>query len=253
MDGFFDCDDQGCFNHPLCKGEGTGASTGGATGGATGSTTGSNTGSSTGTATSGACASASPPALCDLKTADVTLEIQFDYAELMEFLGFCDCGLNFVGTGASTGVVDDSNPLLGVRVEFLGDWQQVPFNATGTTSTTTTTTWNPFGGGCPPSGQLVECDYVMTDTMWMGAPTAYHDFFFDVNTDPPTQMPHWVVHEFPNSFIPQPSASQARQYYITDLWADYDHAFPIVTETFLESYAGTFDEVSNEITVVFGK
>ena len=231
--GFFDCDDQGCFNAPDCAGEpGTNPGTG--------------TGTSTGTTTT----TGTPGSLADLTAASVNLRIFFDSS--LNGLGVCDCYIEWESYALATGVVDDSNPNLGVRVEFEGDWTIVPYytQPAGTTTTTGGAT-NPYFGYCQ-DGVIIQCDPAL-QSLWPGSSPAYHDFFFDTFDDPPSALKHWVVHEFPGAYIPSDTPSASKQFFITDMWAAYDHAFPVVSYETVESYPLLFDGVYTELDVVFEK
>ena len=72
-DGYFDCQDNGCWGHPACDGGSTGAGTGGATdGGPTGGPTGSNTGTETGNATGSTTGTTTGVTSCDAPLCDIT-------------------------------------------------------------------------------------------------------------------------------------------------------------------------------------
>ena len=178
----------------------------------------------------------------------------FDSA--LNSLGECDCFIEWTSTATALGEVDDSDPLLGVRVEFEGDWTIVPYATNPGTGTVATTTGDTgltgVFGGCPV-GWVEQCDPADL-ALWAGAPVSYHSFYFDTFTDPPTSLKDWVVHEFPGAHIPNmQSPSQAKQFFILDMWTSYQHSFPVVSYQTVEAYPLLFDAVVTDFNVFFEK
>ncbi|MFT4623288.1 MAG: hypothetical protein ACI8PZ_001944 [Myxococcota bacterium] len=157
-DGWFDCNDQDCFNSPDCLngGPGTGTATGGGTGGGSG-TGGGGTGGG-GTGTGGGGVDCTTP-ICDLKNVSLTYTLEVDWNEGIDLgLGLIptDCIITMEGGGDLWEV--DNN-----IVTFVGFWEE---------------SYN-------------DCDEGQQDLVhqWLGG--AFHSFLFD-----PSQMVllDWIAH-----------------------------------------------------------
>ena len=133
-DGYFDCQDNGCWGSPVCNGyTGAGPGTGGGPGAGTGAGTGAATGAGTGTGTATGTPNCTEP-VCDLTSVDVTMRMNFDLDGLLVAIGLCDCYLEFEGTGT----FEEYDPTL-ERVEFYGNWERTDPGVNGTTTTPTGT------------------------------------------------------------------------------------------------------------------
>ncbi|MCB9762732.1 MAG: hypothetical protein H6739_23225 [Alphaproteobacteria bacterium] len=165
QDGYFDCDDQGCWGSPDCDqvnpGDDTGVDgddtgSGGDDTGSGGDDTGSG-GDDTGNGGNGAGV---------VTSADVTLHVTFDV--INGTLGISDCETSYAGSGTQLRATD-------TRVEMQGSWR--------ITETTCT-----------------EGNAVFNDIVWVsGTEEAYHTFTFDAGL---TYMSMWTVHRDEGDYQP---------------------------------------------------
>ncbi len=271
-DGYFDCQDNGCWGSPDCDGY-VGPGTGGGPGGpgtGTGAATG--TGTGTGTATGQACTD--PP--CDLTEMSLDVHFEFDLQGLLAGLGFCDCYMDFHSDGVYETYDASTN-----RVEFTGDWVRTdpgpsattgptgPGTATGTGTGTGAGTGTGTGAGtgtgtgagtgtgifeaCDPL-VLRPCSDFIANGIWQTDQPVFHSFIFD-NSAAPNAVKDWITYEFPGAYYPSADPINAHQFYMTNLWADYDHsqASPHSTSQILESDPGGQFDVTIDWEVTFEK
>lgn len=210
-DGYFDCQDNGCWGSPDCDGNGNGNGTG--TGG-----NGTGTGSGTG---SGDCIHE----LCDITSVEVSYTIQVATNGLFDGLGgVCPCTIDFYGS-TTPYEVEEATP----RLTMFGYWNLVtPEAPTGTT----TGTGLEFEECPDPS---YRCGTWFTDAIWWDKDNfdAYQSFRFDSQL---TSVLDWVVHDVPTTINPSANPLTDRQYYVTDLGGSYNHEddAPFSTAQFVE-------------------
>jgi hypothetical protein len=165
QDGWFDCNDQDCFNSPDCAdgGGGGGSNTNNTgTGSGTGTGGGGGGGGGGGTATGGGTGTGGTDcvgALCDLKSMTLTYNLDVDWNQDVDLgLGLvpADCIITFEGGGDFWSV--DGNV-----VTFVGFWEE-SFN---------------------------DCDEDQQELVdsWLGG--AFHSFSFDLST---TVLLDWIAH-----------------------------------------------------------
>ena len=158
QDGWFDCNDQDCFNSPDCVegGGGTGGGTGGGgTGGGGGTAGGGGTGGGSGTGGGTDCVDP----ICDLKSVTLTYTLDVDWNQKVDLgLGLVpnDCVITFEG-GGDFWSVDNT------IVTFVGYWEE---------------SYN-------------DCDEEQDDLVasWLGG--SFHSFMFDPSQ---TVLLDWIAH-----------------------------------------------------------
>ena len=199
-DGYFDCQDNGCWGSPDCDGSGNGNGTG---------TGGNNNGTGTGTGSIDC-----QHELCDITAVEVNYTIVMETSGLFDgFGGICPCTLEFQGSAAPY-EVDEAVP----RLTMFGYWNLVTPEAPA--GTTTTTTSGLEFSECPDIS--FRCGTWFTDALWWDKQNldAYQSFRMDTQL---TTILDWVVHESPTTFNPSASPLTDRQYYVTDLASPYNH------------------------------
>lgn len=220
-DGYFDCQDNGCWGHPDCDGY-TGVGPGGGPGGTGTASGGSGTGTGTGTTAAGNCPGA---AQCDLTSMYLTVHFDVDFTEWLQPLGFCDCYIDFEGTG-TVNEYDAANN----RLEFSnGTWVRTDPGANTTTTPSTGTGTGTGTGGiggtfepCDPTAPPPPCENFISEGFWWTEEPVYHNFFWDP-AQPPTYISDWITHRNPGAWTPTSNPSANQQFYVTQLFAPYDH------------------------------
>ena len=250
--GYFDCQDKGCWDSPDCDGSNGGDADTDADADADVDVdvdTDSDTDTDT---TAGPCVDP----ICDLTHVEVSVRYEFQPLAILAVLGFCECFLEYDGAGDV--VAGQFDPATG-RQSFFGNFARtdVPIIDTSIDSG--------IFQSCDPYGPVQPCAPIVGidpfgDSLWWNDPTevAYHSFYFETGQTPPTYVRDWIAHEFPGSFIPAlPPASpiNAHQHYITDLYAPYDHSqlTPTVHHEFDEQDPGGQFEVHITVDLSFDK
>jgi hypothetical protein len=185
LDGYFDCDDNGCWGSPDCDTN---------TGPTTSTTTSTTTGPTTSTTTSTTTTSTGPAAIAGhLKEFSLTYSLTMDFGkaagiDLCDLYDICDCVSEY--TAAST----EQHEAEEDRVTFVGSW--------GMTSS--------------------DCADGLDSVWWDNATgEAYASFIFEEDM---SQLISWFQHDSPNDWEPWEDAFDHEQWYITDMYEDFDGA-----------------------------
>lgn len=240
-DGYFDCNDNGCWGHPDCEGQ-QGNGTGNPTGGnGTGTSTGS-TATTTETTPNGCVGD-----ICDITSVSIDYAIDVYVDPLFAgFGGVCSCQLLF---GGEADVYEIRDASLQITLGN-GRWEQTNEQATSTA---------PCGDLelCPCGAVTDACTWGFEDGLWWDKINrdAYQSFAFDNNT---TSVVNWIVHDVATTYLPSTNPMADRQFYITALGAPYDasEASPVATSVFVENPADLAifgAEVTHSWTATFQK
>jgi hypothetical protein len=188
LDGYFDCDDNGCWGSPDCEGSSTNTNTN------TNTNTGTTTTTTTTTTTSTTTTSTGPVAIAGhLKAFTLTYSLTMDFGkaagiDLCELYDICDCVSEY--SADSTG----QHEAEGDRVTFAGSW--------GMTSS--------------------DCADGLDSVWWNNTTSeAYASFIFEEDM---SQLISWFQHDSPNDWEPWENAFDHEQWYITDMYEDFDGA-----------------------------
>jgi hypothetical protein len=185
LDGYFDCDDNGCWGSPDCETSTTGTTSTTSTTSTTGTT------GTTGT-TSTTITNTGPVAIAGhLKEFSLTYSLTMDFGkaagiDLCDLYDICDCVSEY--TAAST----EQHEAEEDRVTFVGSW--------GMTSS--------------------DCADGLDSVWWDNATgEAYASFIFEEDM---SQLISWFQHDSPNDWEPWEDAFDHEQWYITDMYEDFD-------------------------------
>jgi len=224
-DGYYDCDDNGCWDSPDCDGGGddTGHDTGDTNDNDTNDTDTNDTDTNdTGNPdTGGPCTTF----VCDFETLDVTLTIDYDAPDGLcsDLFPACDCVLVYEGSGT----FDNGS---GWRGTFGGKWRLASVT--------------PDTPACQTYSAGVWRDEVTED--------AYHSVHF---TSGGGMLDTWVVHSTKSGVDPIFVASDAMaagQYSVWDMQRTYSASTNAVTHT--ESFTWSMEglvEIQTDLTAQF--
>ena len=220
QDGYFDCQDNGCWDSPDCDSAGDADVDADAD---------ADVDADTDTDTTDPCTDP----LCDITSIQITWDIFVDNwtdnpnpidpdtsdtsvpAPAHGIFPLCDCTMQFVGDGIPVpGQVDPSTG----RASFEGTWTRndVPGVA---------------GGGLfPPCTPTIDaCSSGLEDAgIWWNKSTntAYHSLIFDPLASPPEMLVDWFAHQTPDGFVVAKPPVANQRFWITDMYVDYDHTVP---------------------------
>ena len=205
MDGYFDCQDNGCWGSPDCEGTGTGSGDGGGSGSGSGSGSGdggSDDGGGSGDGGSGSGDGGGddgtdPEAIAaHLTSFELTYSLSLDFDTFGEAY-FEDCDNQYAASGSQVEAAD-------ARATFEGPWGLESTSCSGNTlELAESIAWVPDGG------------------------TSYASFLFDGSID---TLDTWIQHRDLDDTTPLESPSSEGQWYITEMATPVESGLAVYTE-----------------------
>ena len=219
-DGYFDCDDIGCWGAPDCEGQhdtGGNQDTDTDTQGDTDTDT--DTETDTDTDTGGSTALAA-----NLSSYALTYTLQWNfedsYASIIESWGLADCTATYEGSGTQLSAAD-------AHVTFQG-------------------TWTLTGGDCPTAQTDPASVVWYSKTSGEG----YATFWF---SDDMSELEDWVAHKRESDSAPIEDATTSGQWYVTDMASPFDGANASYVTEEITSIEGLIPlTLTHTMSVTFG-
>jgi len=200
--GYFDCQDKGCWDSPDCDGSGNG-------GGDADTDVDADSDSD---ADSDVDTPNCVADICELDTVTIDYEILYDMGYNNGAFGLCSCTMEF----SATGTIHEVSEAEG-RATFDGTWE-----LTTPEPPIDTACYGLEICNCPDVSY--RCGNYILGGFWapwdVGDTTAFHSFRWS----PPENVADWVVHDSAFNYLPSNNPITDQQYWITQMNMPYVHA-----------------------------
>ena len=222
QDGYFDCQDNGCWDSPDCDSAGDADVDADADADAD---------VDVDTDTDTETVPCTDP-ICDLTEVEISVRYDWIPIDLLAALSFCPCYTTYAGEGLVVPGQFDANA--DMNGDGIVDSKRLSFEGTLTRTDNgpLDTSVGTIFEGCDPLAPPVPCSPIFGadpfgDGLWWNDPTGvtFHSFFFSAAVSPPEEIYVWNAHQFPLSFIPiEPAQLNNKQHFITNMYpADLDN------------------------------